>query len=1113
MKTWGSWAKAIALIGVAALVGSLGTVIAVRHAGKYLSQGKEAIPTTVTGGIVRPTQAKVNPKWIEAYGKLPLSFEENVGQTAREVRYVSHGSGYELFLTPQEAVLALRSNAPHDLSPLHRMASLRALRKARAAGQLTAVRMRLEGANPNAQIAGMDQLPGKTNYFVGNDPKKWHTGVPSYARVKYSGVYPGVDLVFYGNQQRLEYDFVVAPGADPGAIALDVEGAKRMRINSPGDLVLSVTGGKVELRKPVVYQLLKGGLREIEGRYVLTGKRRVTFAVGSYDRSEPLILDPVLNYSTYLGGSADDSGFAIAVDGSGNALIAGQTTSLDFPSGAKSLGVTAPAGNLGVSFVAEIDPTGTKLLYSAYLAGKPSDISNINEQAWGAAVDSTGKIYVTGQTFATDFPTTSTIAGFKQSPNAGNVNGTSYLVKLDPTVNGGGSLIYSTYIGGTDGTATDLVGDIGQAVAVDNSGIAYVAGYTDSTASTTITSPTNFPVVNGFQTALNSTEGNAFLAKIDTTKSGTNSLLYSTFVGGTAANSAVFLGFGDVAYGVAIDAASGNAYLAGVTPSTDFPTNGSVTALLANAPAGNTQGTAFVTQIDTTKSGPASLIYSTYLGGSVFDEARAIALGPNKVAYVTGDTSSNDFPTTTGAFDTTGASFGKAFVTLIDTAAAGGGAATKKYSTFLGGTGGDTGYGIQADAAGNAYVAGTTASSDFPFPPKSSIVGGFEPAYPAGAKNVGFIAKLNPAGRGTTDLLYSTYFGGIGNASFGDQIRAIAIDSSNPSNVYVTGKTLSTAATFPVFPTAAPAAFQQTLNGTSDAFVAKLALIPTLTVTPTALNFGAVLIPTTSTAQMVTLTNNTNTAIAFTSATIPATGASPAAAATDYAVSANTCGTSIAAGASCAVSVTFKPSVVGAETATLVLTDADSTSPQNISLTGSGTSTPPDFTVTASAAVPATVKAGSPAVITVTVTPIGGFSSPVALTCAEPAAMTLSTCTASPASVTPSGAAVTSQVTVTTTAPSLMVPPSSMPNRPLPIRQIVPLFLALILLFLLPTAKRLRLRLAMATAMLVFIVLAGCSGPKPPVKPGTPPGTYSLTITGTAGATVHSAAPVSLTVN
>jgi len=1219
MKTRGSWVRVMKFVGVTGLVCGLLVVATFRSAEKRSPQ------TGVGRSIVAASQPskisatkKDDPKWSAAYGKLPLSFEENQGQTAREVRYVSHGSGYELFLTPQEAVLALQPNVPHDLSPLHRTATLRASRKARRAGQVTAIRMRLEGANPDAQIAGMDQLPGRTNYFIGNDPKNWHTDVPSYGRVKYAGVYPGVDLVFYGNQRRLEYDFVVAPGADPKSIAMNVDGARKMRINSHGDLVLSVAGGEVELQKPVVYQNVKGERRKIAGGYAIDGNRRVTFSVGSYDSGEPLILDPVLNYSTYLGGSAGEFGFAIAVDGTGNAFIAGQTFSTDFPHPAGTLGgvSVAPSPNNGASFVAELNPAGTQLLYSTYLAGTNS---NQFESANGIAVDSGGKIYVTGGTFATNFPTTS--SGFKNGTNAGNVNGTSYIAKLDPTASGAASLLYSSYIGGTNGTAS-FGGDFGQAIAVDANGIAYVVGYTDSTASTTNPPPlANFPIVNGFQAILNSTNGNAFLAKIDTTKSGSASLIYSTYVGGNGANALVVggLGFGDEAFGVAIGA-NGNAYLAGVTSSTDFPTFGN--AYQPNHPAGNAKDTAFVTQIDTTQIGPLSKIYSTYLGGATFDLALAIALGPNNVAYVTGTTSSTDFPLSPkpGAFDTGMVASGKAFVSLIDTTLAA--VPSLKYSTFLGGTGGNTGYGIKADAAGNAYVAGSTSSADFPFPPKASIVGGFEATYPAGAAGVGFISKLNPAGGGSTDLLYSTYFGGTGIAGNGDRILAVAIDTSNPANAYVTGQTFSSATSatpFPVFPKApaSPTAFQPALNGTSDAFVAKLTPIATLMVAPTSLDFGTVVIPNTSAAKTVTLTNNTNAAIAFTSAVV---NGNPAAANTDYMVT-NSCSGSIPFGATntCTVSVTFKPTVVGSETATLQLTDSDSTSPQNIALTGTGANptpavmlaptslsfgnqllnttsaaqtvtltntgtgpltivsiaasgdfaqtstgatacpiTPPatplaaganctisvTFTPTATGArtgtltitdnatpnpqtVPLTgtgtapvpdfnltgpttvqnVTAGSPLTFNVTMTPVNGFTGTVALTCTG--APNRSTCSVTPASVASANGttAQTAQVSLTTMA--LMPPPTRIPTPPVSIRQVVPVLLAMLLMFLLTRTQQMRVRLGMVTATVLLLMLAGCSGG----YNGTTKGSATLTITGTSGTLTPKTVQVQISVN
>src|SRR5712692_4933389 len=244
MKTRSFWVKGLKFAGFAMVVSILLLLGNFRDIAKRAHQSVVRVSPAAMSGLPDLARTKQDLKWTEAYGRLPLSFEENMGQTAREVRYVSHGSRYELFLTPQEAVLALRPNLPLDLSPPHRAATIRTLREARQAGQLTVMRLRLEGANPEAQILGIDRLPNKVNYFIGNDPKKWHSNVSSYARVKYTSVYPGVDLVFYGNQGRLEYDFVVAPGADPHVIALKLEGARRMSINSRGDLVLSVSGGE-----------------------------------------------------------------------------------------------------------------------------------------------------------------------------------------------------------------------------------------------------------------------------------------------------------------------------------------------------------------------------------------------------------------------------------------------------------------------------------------------------------------------------------------------------------------------------------------------------------------------------------------------------------------------------------------------------------------------------------------------------------------------------------------------------------------------------------------------------------------------------------------------------
>src|SRR5260370_15119905 len=450
MKMRGARGNAVELTGIATLICGLLLLAVYGSWGNRARPGKAAATSIATDETTRPAHEKPNPRWVETYNKLPLSFEENQGQTAGEVRYLSHGGGYEVFLTAQEAVLALSNPVRLDLSPRHRFATLLALRKARQANQaqkLTAVRLRFEGANLEPQIVGTGEMPGKVNYFIGNDPKNWHTGVPMFARVNYTNIYAGIALVFYGNQRRLEYDFVVAPGADPKAIRLNVEGARKLRVNANGDLVLSVDGRKIEFQKPVVYQQVNGKRSEIAGRYAVVGGHRVTFVVGKYDRSEPLILDPVLNFSTYLGGSSGDDGPAIAVDSNNNVVVAGTTFSTDFPSPASVNGFQKQplTTNVnGAAFVTEIDPTGTQLKYSTYLAGstpRPSPFgAGPFEGAFGVDVDSAGKIYVTGFTASTDFPTNSVVAGFKPtSPANAPPAGTSFITKLDPTATGNSS--------------------------------------------------------------------------------------------------------------------------------------------------------------------------------------------------------------------------------------------------------------------------------------------------------------------------------------------------------------------------------------------------------------------------------------------------------------------------------------------------------------------------------------------------------------------------------------------------------------------------------------------------------------------------------------------------
>jgi hypothetical protein len=1107
-----------------------------------------------------------SPRWENAYAQLPMGFEENRGQASRDVKFVSHGSGYALSLAPQEVDIAVLRRRAITASPLHRAAALRALREARKAMKTTVIRMQLQGANPAPAIAANEPLPGRSNYFIGSNRDKWVTDVPSYGRVKYSGIYPGVDLEFYGNQRHLEYDFAVAPGADPKVISLKIDGAQKLAINSHGDLILHTPDGDSKFQKPFVYQMVGAERREVAGNYALASSNRVTFAIAKYDPSLPLVIDPLfhplLTYSTFLGGTGDENGQGIAVDGNGNAFIAGSTTSTDFPP------TTNMAPVSGCGFVTELNPAGTQQLYSSYLCGTSG-----LDQAVAIALDPNGKVYVAGSTGSRDFPTTAN--ALIPSPLTTNPNGTAFLTKIDPTLSGMASLVYSSYIGGTNG-------DLANAVAADANGNAYIGGQTFSNPGAAGSG--GFAVTTGgLQQTPQNTFGTGFLTRIDTTKSGGASLVYSSYLGGDGANQANFLGFGDAVFGVAVDT-SNNAYLSGVTASTgtSFPT---MNAFQGSAVAANMDGGAFVTRIDTTKANAASLIYSTYLEGSKFDTALAIALGPNNVAYATGSTNSLDFHTTTGAFQTTGALSGVAFITLVDTTMSGN--SSVAYSTFFGGTGSDTGFGIQADANGNAYVVGITQSLDFPITPfvlPSSL------PNPNGSP---FIVKLSPKGNGTADRIYASYFGGTGDGANPDQGFAIAVDSHG--NAYITGVTSSAD-----MPTTA-GAFQTTLKGTSDAFVAKLPLLLPVVVSPASLDFGTQLVGATTAPQTVTLTNNNATALAITSIAVVATA--PPAAATDFAIApGGTCGASLASGASCTVNITFTPSVASAESAKLVFTDADPSSPQFATLTGTGTNSAPvvlltpttglsfggqlvtttsspakmitlknngnvtlnimsiassgdfaetntcgatlaatmscsinvtftptttgarsgaitvtddangspqslpltgtgtDFTITAPASF--MVPRGTSQMFNVTVTPVSGFNQAVALTCTGAPVKT--TCTLMPASVTPDGTnPINSQVTVTSmgmlpSVPAQHLPPSN--------RQIVLFASGLALLAMVFAARRLRTRIGLAGAMLVVFAVAGCGGS------GGGPVTATLTLTGTSGTVTHSTT-VALTIS
>ncbi len=701
--------------------------------------------------------ARAEARIRDLYGKLPLTFEANHGQTDARVKFLSHTGGYTLFLTGDEAVLALRGNhvksskASSGDGKLRSgmVASIDGLTPAPTAETATAsvLRMKLRNANPAAKVTGADELTGASNYFIGNDPAKWRANVPTFAKVKYEGIYSGIDLVYYGNQRQLEYDFIVAPGADPRSIAFDVRGARRMTLDAHGNLVLKMSEGEIRWHKPVVYQVRNGTRQEIAAHYAINGRHCVGFEVAAYDLGRPLFVDPMI-YSTFLGGSSADQGRGIAVDSSGNAYVVGLTSSTNFP----TMNALQPANSGGSvdAFVAKLNPAGSALVYSTYLGGSGEDFAN------GIAVDSSDNVYMTGNTASTDFPVKNPL-----QPGNGGGQFDAFVTKLNST---GSALVYSTYLGGS-------AYDGGNAIAVDPSGDAYITGGSSST---------DFPVVNALQPYGGNED--AFMAKLNPAGS---ALVYSTYLGGNSY---------DFGYGIAVDSV-GNAYVSGWTESTNFPvTSGAFQTIYGG---GGTD--AFVSKLN---SAGSALIYSTYLGGNNYDFSSAIAVDSSGNAYVTGSTASTNFPTKNPLQPAYGGN-NDAFVTKLNSAGSG-----LVYSTYLGGSDYDIAYGIALNGSGDSYVTGETKSLNSP---QESPVQKRKGPYDA------FVSKLNSAG---STLFSSTYLGGNWN----DWGAGIAGDSSG--NAYVTGTTYSGN-----FPTKNP--LQGTYGGSVDAFLSKLPMLTATTATLT----------------------------------------------------------------------------------------------------------------------------------------------------------------------------------------------------------------------------------------------------------------------------------------
>jgi Beta-propeller repeat/Cep192 domain 4/HYDIN/CFA65/VesB-like, Ig-like domain len=1159
--------------------------------------------------------------WSSRYAQLPLSFEANCGQTDPRVKFLARGRSYTLFLTGHDAVLVLTSGTSG--------------RSAKHPASSAVVRLRLLGSAPAVHVTGQNLLGGTSNYFLGNDPRQWHTRIPNYARVRYHQVYRGIDLVYYGTQGELENDFVVSAGSDPNLIRIGLEGVESLRLDPSGNLILKVNAGEVQLRQPRAYQ----GRSEVPVKYVLRAGNEVGLKLGAYDHRRQLVIDPVLAYSTYFGGSGGDIGYGIAVDSSGNAYVTGITNSSDFPTSSGSNSTSY--GGSGDVFVVKLNPAGStssststpQLVYSTYLGGNGTDSGN------AIAVDAGGDAYVTGSTTSTNFTTTS---GAFQTTYGGG--GDAFVTELNST---GTGLVYSTYLGGSGA-------DAGQGIAVDSSNNAYVTGSTQSA---------NFPTVTPVQ-SLNAGSSDAFVAKLDFT--GTT-LLYSTYLGGTQV---------DVGQSIKVDG-SGNAYVAGYTFSSDFPLQGPV--------QGSNAGTvnAFVTELNSTGS---AFTFSTYLGGSSDDRAYGLALDTTGNVYIAGGAQSTNFPTTVGVIQGANNGQSDAFVAKLNPAGP-----TLVYSTLLGGAGVDQANGIAVDSSGDAFVTGFTNSSNFPtFSPIQAVLGiTGGSSCGATACSDAFVAELNPT---ATALVESTYLGGSG-ADFG---QAIALSSAGVP--YITGTTSSTN-----FPASAGAYQSSLVGVAGNAFVAEIkpdnvpgiSIVPQLvdfgnqtlnvrssvktvvvtnegtaplnitlisftetdsggtndfaetdncfgtlaasggtcninitftpaaaaaktgtfsitdnaagspqiikvkgagvtsatavTVTPSSLSFGDVTVGNVSPAQTVTITNTGTQTLTFNS--IGASG--------DFS-STDTCTSNVLnVGQSCSVSVTFSPTSSGARGGSLSISDNAAGSPQSVVLSGTGiaqfTMSSPSpsvttlvgsgsvtFTITASApssftgsitlscpasltcsfnpssifagqtstltvsgltaslanpyifsvagtsgsqsatvslnllfadyklsASPAldTIVAGSAAKYTISVAPINGFSNQVQLACGNgmpPGA----TCSFSNSSVTPSGGAATIALTIQTTKNSSIPPAPVLPPGMVPPLMLVLFVLVLAGLFVLdrsrnrfPTLAGKRWVLVQVSTLCLMILcetfLVSCR--TTPTTTGSTTGNYIITINGTLG--------------
>ncbi len=1050
-------------------------------------------------------RTSISPQIKASLARLPISFEPNQGQSATPVKFLAHGQGYGLYLTPSEAVLSFPQRSQSGLRQV-------------------AVEMQLSGAKQQAEMVGADRLRGHSNYFIGNDPSRWLRNIPQFGRVQYRDVYPGINLAFYGNQNQLEYDFEVAPGSDARQIELDFKGATNVSVAGNGDLVLDLDGRELRFEAPHIYQKSSGGVRTVAGSFVMRGKNSAGFEIGAYDRSRTLVIDPVLVFSSYLGGTGDEScsaiigasaGFvphcpAIAVDSAGDIYVAGATSSVGTFAGATpvsipSTGTPGPA-NAFISKISVSGPIAT-LGFVTYIGGAGT------QYPVGVGVDSGFNVYVAGNTNAADYPTTTN--AFQASAVApGNYH--AFVSKIDSS---GSINRYSTYLSGSGV-------DTASGMALDSQGRVYVIGTTTSA---------DFPHTIGALQAAPNANNQFFFSKLNPGLNSTSSLQYSTYIGGSTPANGVVVGGG-----IAVDPTF-NVYLAGGTNFTDMgtPPNPWIVNAYKSAPLGGIDVWAAKLKAPLANTQQYTVLYGTYLGGTGDDVAYGVGTdGTN--TYITGSTTSSGISvTTTSAFQLNNAGGGDAFVAKFGVPAISGttqGTVPLDYFSYLGGAGLDTGLGIVADSLGNARVTGfTDSASGFPVTPttacSSTVNTNCNPLQvsPQGGRDA-FVARLTTTGTSaSTPVNLSGFLGGTGT----DIGTSITLDPS--LNMFVTGETSSSG-----FPTKNPLSSGGNLAGATDAFVTEMgpnasgltmpnptpsgALpagnAPNPTVNPGTVGVGS---PITFTYYIYN-TGDPVPGVVFTDAVAPGSGSTSASA------SQGTCGAAVTSGNLICTLGTVNSSTVTSTTTnfaarvTVTVTAPTAMLSSPFQLGNSATISPNpaglpaakgsalvnDFSVSTSLlSKSSTIASGDSVNYSVLVTPTGaGFPEAVTISCGAglpagsrcafppPLGATISSMSSGPQSRT---LAISTTARVTTTG--------SLLRRGLTYATWLPILGVGLLGAGVSRRRRALLGVFFAVVLGVVLLQAGCSSSSTTrTTNGTPAGTYTVTVNATSGSATRTTA-------